>query len=185
MNKRYLYIWRNLIALVILYFFILPLTAKSQSREYLVKAGYIEKFTHFVVWPEREINNDSIFKIAVIGENNYGSNLDEIFASVKVYNKPVRINYIKSVDEIKNAKVLVIAGSIQNQLLNQVLNATMGKPILTISESTGYGKMGLLINMVLVNNFIRFEINKATLSKSGLKINSLLLNSAIIIEAND
>jgi hypothetical protein len=185
MNKCYLYKPTNLIALVLLLFVILPSTTKPQSREYLVKAGYIEKFTHFIEWPEKEINNDSVFKIAVIGGNNYGSNLEEIFAEVNVYNKPVRINYIKSVGDIKNSKVVVIVGTMQNQLLDQILNYTSGKPILTISEGVGYGKRGILINMVLVNNYIRFEINKRTLSKSGLKINSLLLNSAIIIDAND
>jgi hypothetical protein len=29
----------------------MPLDGSGQSREYLLKAGYIEKFTHFIEWP--------------------------------------------------------------------------------------------------------------------------------------
>lgn len=154
----------------------------SQSRESLVKAGYIEKFTHFIEWPESFNKNDSTdtFTIAVVGENTFGKALEELLSKVKIKDKPVRIIYISSVDEIHNSMILFISGSEKN-ILEKILNYTTGKPILTISDSKGFGLKGVIINMFSEGNYIRYEVNRSTLEKSGLKINSLLLNHAVII----
>jgi hypothetical protein len=164
---------------------IIPDKAIAQLREYLLKTGYIEKFTHFIEWPEIQNDNDSTFKIAVIGENKFGHALEEIFNKVRVKNMTAKVTNISSVDEIKNCMILVISGSINMNKLEEILHYTTGKQILTISENKGYGKKGVIINMFVADNYIRYEINRKTLELSGLKISSLLLNSAIIINTNE
>jgi hypothetical protein len=154
----------------------------AQSKEYLLKAGYIEKFTHFVEWPEKTNIHDTTltFSIAVIGENKFGNAIDKIFKDVKVNNKEVRINYISSIDEINNCMILIITDS-KKYSLDEILHYTAGKPILTIGETKGYGKKGVIINMYLDDNYIRYEINRTALNKSGLKISAKLLEIARII----
>ena len=68
--------------------------------------------------------------------------------------------------------------------LENILKYTTGKPILTISDSKGFGMTGVIINMFSEGGYIKYEINKRTLEKSGLIINSLLLNYAIIIKSD-
>lgn len=156
-----------------------------QSRESLVKAGYIEKFTHFVQWPESSNKSDStaIFAITVIGENTLGHDLGELFSKTKIRNNKVRISYINSVNELHDCMILFISGSEKNNL-DKILRFTTGKPILTISDSKGFGSYGVIINMFNDGNYIRYEINQSTLEKSGLKINSLLLNYAVILKSD-
>jgi hypothetical protein len=156
-----------------------------QTRESLIKAGYIEKFTHFVDWPGPTIQNDSasIFTIAVIGKNIFGEDLGDLFSKTKVKNRHVKIAYISSVDEIQNCRILFISGSEKNNL-EKILHYTNGKPILTISDSKGFGANGVIINMFSEGNHILYEVNQSSLEKSGLKINSLLLNYAKIIKSN-
>jgi hypothetical protein len=156
-----------------------------QSRESLIKAGYIEKFTHFVQWPENPDESDSTgtFKIAVIGKNVFGNDLGEIFSKIKVKDNPVKITYISSIDEIDNCMILFISESEKNNL-EKILHYTTGRPILTISDSKGFGLNGVIINMFVDGNYIRYEINRNKLEKSGLKINSLLLNYAVIIKSD-
>ncbi len=155
----------------------------AQSREYLLKAGFLEKFTHFVEWPGLNPGNSpaETFKIAVIGENRFDRALEEIFSKAKVKNRPPEIRYISSANEIKDCMMLFISGKMDNKL-EEILGYTTGKPILTISENSGYGRRGAIINMVLVNDYIRYEINRDALAKSGLKMSSLLLESAIIVK---
>jgi hypothetical protein len=157
----------------------------SQSRESLVKAGYIEKFTHFVQWPESTGKSDlnDEFILAVIGKNTFGKDLEDLFGKTKIKENPVKIKYITSVDEIKNCLILFISGSEKNNL-EKILNYTTGKPILTISDTKGFGLNGVIINMFSEGNYIRYEVNRNTLEKSGLKINSLLLNHAVIINSD-
>jgi hypothetical protein len=181
--------FHNIIQIVFLIFILTGVLSEKQSfgqtRESLIKAGYIEKFTHFVQWPETN-NSDSrnTFTIALIGKNTFGSDLEDLFMRTKVKNKTVKINYISSTDEIDNCMILFISGSEKNNLDN-ILKYTTGKPVLTISDTKGFGEKGVILNMFLVGNYVRYEINRQTLDKSGLLINSLLLNYAVIIGSND
>lgn len=174
--------------MLLFFLFVMMISPKTfaQSNEYLLKAGYIEKFTHFIEWPDTTNINDSTitFSIAVIGENKFGNAIENIFKNAKVKNKAVRITYISSVDEVDNCMILIISESKKNKL-DEILNYTKGKPILTIGETKGYGKKGVIINMFVDDNYIRYEINRTVLDKSGLKISSLLLSSAIIVKTDE
>jgi hypothetical protein len=177
---------RTLMILIILTAGIfLPATSAAQSREYLLKAGYIEKFTHFVDWPELQQKKDSVFKIAVLGGNGLGKAVKALFKDIKVKNRKVKISFIHSADEINSAMILIITGELSGDQLQKVLNYTKGRQILTISEIKGYGKKGIIINMFKEDNYIRYEINTSTLARSGLKINSMLLNYAVIVKTDD
>jgi len=154
----------------------------AQSRESLVKAGYIEKFTHFVQWPENSSNKvlPEKFVIAIIGENYMTEALSDIFSKSNTRKKEVKIIQLSSVDQIGDYKILFISGSEKNNI-DKILKYTAGKPILTISDNKGFCEKGVIINMFYDGNYIRYEINRASLNKSGLIINSLLLNYAVII----
>jgi hypothetical protein len=175
---------RIVLLIFIIYGFMTEEQSFCQSRESLVKAGYIEKFTHFVQWPETSNKNDSIetFTIAVIGKNIFAEDLEGLFSKTKVKNSQVKITYISSVEEIDKCMILFISGSEINNL-DKILHYTTGRPILTISDSKGFGLNGVIINMFPEGNYIRYEINRNTLEKSGLKINSLLLNYAVILKS--
>ncbi len=157
----------------------------SQSRESLLKAGYIEKFTHFVKWPESTSQSALAdeFILAVIGKNTLGKDLEELFSKTKIKDIPVKIKYIKSIEEIKDCRILFISGSEKNNL-EKILNYTTGKHILTISDGIGFGITGVIINMFSEGNYIKYEVNRNSLEKSGLILNSLLLNHAAIISSD-
>ena len=157
----------------------------GQSREALIKAGFIEKFTHFVQWPDEAVSNDSSgsFVISVIGENTFGSTLEELFSKVEINNKQVEVEFISSAENIGQSMILFVSGS-ERRNLNEILNYTSGKPILTISDSEGFGEKGVLINMFTEGDYIRYEVNQRALNKSGLKVSSLLLNYAVIIKSD-
>jgi len=165
--------------------FVLNTASFGQSRESLIKAGYVEKFTHFVQWPKDLNTGDfqNIFYIGIIGENTFGKALSEIFDKIKVMNNPVEITTVTSYEQISNCRIIFISASEKNNL-EKILKYTSGKPILTISDSKGFGQKGVIINMFQEGNYIRYEINQVSLDKSGLIINSLLLNYAVIIGTN-
>ena len=100
----------------------------AQSREYLLKAGFIEKFTHFIEWPSSGNDSSETFKIAVIGQNKFGNSLEEIFSKVKIKNKVAEIFYISSIEEINDCMILFISGTMDSKL-NEILDYTTGKPV--------------------------------------------------------
>jgi len=154
----------------------------AQSREYSLKAAYIERFTRFVEWPDSSGINDTTypFILGVIGENPFGSILENYFSTQKIQNNIVEIRNISDPEEISELQLLFISRSEKNKLL-EILSFTKGKPILTIGDTEGFAEEGVIISMYIEEEFIRFEINESAVHESELLISYLLLSSARII----
>jgi hypothetical protein len=162
--------------------FLMPLSAVAQQSEYTIKAVFLEHFTRFVEWPESfEITDTSYpFYVAVIGENPFGSILDQVYADQKIKNREVEIQYISTPDEITDCHILFISSS-NKKILPEILSRTRDKPILTVSDTSGFAENGVLINFYLDGNKIKFEINERAVHESGLVMSYRLLSLARIV----
>ena len=167
---------------LLLIFLSIGLHSVCQSDEYLMKAGFIEKFTRFIQWPNDSVQADTInpFIITVLGENTFDGTLNEFYSDTKIKKRNVVINYISNIDELGHSHILFISGSSKNNL-EQILNIANQHAILTISETKGFAKKGVLINFYLEQNKIRFEINQKAFKDSGLKVSHMLLKIAKIV----
>ena len=154
----------------------------SQANEYVLQAVYLEKFSRFVTWPEESEMADANkpFVILVIGQTPLKENLEQIYAVQKINGKKVKIKQINKAEEIQNEHILFIAES-EKKNLNNILEITRQKPILTVSSSPEFGKRGVLINFFEENKKLRFEINESEVLLSELKMSFYLLNSAVIV----
>lgn len=161
---------------------VLPVSLLSQADEYTVKAVMLERFARFVEWPEILNVSDTTqpFIVGIIGENPFGSKPENIYSEQKIKNKKVSVRYISGVDEIGNCNLLFISGS-EKTNLSRILSFTKNKPILTVSDTEGFAKAGVLINLFLNENKVNFEINEAAVRESGLSMSYLLLKAGKIV----
>ena len=158
---------------------LLPITAFAQSSEDKVKVVFLEKFTRFVEWPEESAISDTskAFVLGVVGENPFGSLLEQAYATRKIKNKEVEICYVSNLNEISECHLLFIPKSKEKEL-SKILPLTKNKPILTIGDTKGFAERGVMINFYLSGNKIRFEINESAVRESGLSMSFLLLKIA-------
>lgn len=179
---------RNIIRYTILLtlFCVVHQTVQAQVSESEIKAAYIERFTRFVEWPENALNNTqkTAFAITVLGENTFGSSLDNLFNQLKIKKRSVTIKYTHNYKEVLGADIVIICNS-EKKELQKILDFISSKPILLISDSKGFAQKGTHINMYVDNSYIRYEINQKAIEKTGMKISSLLLASAKIVKTND
>ena len=61
------------------------------------------------------------------------------------------------------------------------LKAVQGAPVLTVTDSQDNGGPKGIINFVIEEGHVRFEINDATASANGLTISSKLLSLAVAV----
>lgn len=160
----------------------MPISTVAQQSEYTIKAVFLEHFTRFIEWPESSgiADTSTPFVVVVIGENPFGSILEEIYAKQKMKNKKVEIRYILTPDEIDDCHILFISSSNKN-ILPEILSRTRNKPILTVSDTEGFAQMKVLINFYQSGNKIKFEINEKAVHESGLVMSYMLLNLAKIV----
>jgi hypothetical protein len=174
----------NLFCKLSLYFlFVFTLNSESHSqtnREYLLKAGIIERFARFSEWPSEMITDT--FKIKVIGQNPFEGALEKMFATIKVQNKPVAIEYISTITDINDCHILFISESERTQV-EDIINYVKSKPILTIGETSEYIRKGVIINFYETSKgTVHFEISKASIKNSKVKMDIKLLGYAKLVE---
>jgi hypothetical protein len=155
----------------------------AQFDEYLVKSFFIEKFTRFIEWSDNsDINNKSLpFKISVIGEDPFKGKLEEYYSDKKIKNKNVEVEYYTTLSEDISCDLLFITELDDNEI-EDIVKLARNKSILTVSDTKGYAKKGVIINFFIEGSKIRFEINEKAAKDSNLSISYLLLNTARIIE---
>src|SRR5947207_13490122 len=87
-----------------------PWKAEAQSKEYQIKAVFLFNFAQFVDWPTNafpEVQTPLV--IGVLGEDPFGSYLDETVRGEKVNNRPLVIQRYRRADEIKSCHILFIS----------------------------------------------------------------------------
>lgn len=77
-------------------------------------------------------------------------------------------------------QILFDAGS-PEQSIAAGLQAVRGTPVLTVTDSEDNGGPKGIINFVIADGHVRFEINVATASSNGLAISSKLLSLAVAV----
>jgi YfiR/HmsC-like len=150
----------------------------SPSLEYAVKAGYLYKFAPFVEWPPRVFAEPSTpLSICVAGEDPFGDALDDAVRGQTVNGRPVVVHRMAVVEPGSACQVLFISRSAGRSLAD-ALKAVAGEPVLTVTESGRSGEVGI-IQFVMEEGHVRFDIDEAAARASGLNISSKLLNLAI------
>ncbi len=155
----------------------------STVEEYTLKAAFLERFSRFVEWPGQSAVNDpgKPFIIGVIGKNPFGSLLEHIYMKRNGENKKIKIKYFLNEDEISECHLLFICGS-EAETLPVIISKIQNRNILTVSDTPGFAREGVHINMYRDKTRIRFEINPNALKKSGLHMSHLLLRMARIVK---
>jgi hypothetical protein len=154
----------------------------SVSSEYLIKAGFIYNFANLVQWPANAFAQpDSPIVIGILGEDPFGTVLDRVLVGKRVNGRVFLVKRLKSVVDLKECHILFVSSS-EIAHLAEAIHLVKGMPILTIGEIPGFAKRGGIINLVLEDNKVHFEVNVEAAKEAELTISSRLLALARIVQ---
>ncbi len=148
----------------------------ASAAEYQVKAAFLVKFGSYVEWPSVAFDNrDSPFIIAVVAQDGVADEVERAAASAVVDGHPVQVRRVERVDAAGSGAHLLFIDRSRNAQLADTLGLVRGRPLLTVTESEQAFALGGMINFVLVENKVRFDIALAPAEASQLKISARLL----------
>lgn len=146
--------------------------------EYQVKAAFVCKFASYVEWPEQTFEKpDSPITIGVFGSEAVYAELARTAAGQQAAEKrPLVVRKLTPGDPLAGVHIVYVARS-HAARLGEVLAGTKGQPTLTVTEFERE-PAGAVINFVVVNDKVRFDISLPTAESSNLKISARLLTVA-------
>jgi hypothetical protein len=158
-----------------------PVWADDAPSEYQVKAAFLLNFARFVEWPATAFSTASEpFVIGIVGMDPFGGAMDQVVSGKTVNGRPIAVRRVSDPAALRACHVVFFATS-DPRRLNEIAGPATSPGILTVGEAEGFAERGGMINFVVENNHVRFEINPAAASRAGLKISSKLLQLAIIV----
>lgn len=154
----------------------------SESSEYLIKAGFIYNFAKLTEWPSPVFpQSNSPIVIGILGNTDpFQGTLDDVLRGKQVNGHPFVVKHLKWKDEIKGCNILFVSAS-EAPHLDELFRAIRGLPILTIGDTPGFAQRGGMINFVLEDNRVRFDIDLQAARQADINISSRLLALARIV----
>jgi hypothetical protein len=171
---------RTIAALVLLLLAVSNALGQQRHSQYQVEAAYLYNFARFVEWPTQGTTKATSLTICVLGEDPFGQALDSTLAGEAIGNQHVSARRISSTPEAGDCQILFI-GSSEAKHLNKIVDALDKKPILTVSDIPQFSQHRGMIQFVLADNRIRFEVNLAAAQRAGLTLGSELLKVAVTV----
>jgi len=144
--------------------------AQEVPLEYRVKAAYLFNFTRFVEWPTDAPATP--LTICVATENPFGTALAETIRDERVNGRPLQARVVR---QPTGCHVLFIPRGVAHQ---PYLRASRGENVLTVGEAVGFLRDGGMINFVIEEGKVRFEIDREAAARENLTISSRLLRLA-------
>lgn len=154
------------------------LIAHGQARfsEAEVKAAFLYRFAGYVDWPAHMLEG-STFTIAVLGQTEVTDQLERLVPGRSIKNLPARVRHIRRVNEIGDAQMLYIAPR-YHEKIRHVVQELGSRPVLVVSDHPRGLENGAMVNFLMVDRRVRFEISVAASDRAQLKIGAELLSLA-------
>ncbi len=158
--------------------------ARPQSAtpgEYQLKAAFLFNFAKFIEWPPSSFANpQSTFEICILGNDPFGTAMDDLLRGKVVAEHPVVVTRRKGIEDARHCQILFISSSEQKRL-PAILEALKGTNTLAIGETDGFAASGGVIQFTLEEQHVRFIINTDAAGRAGLQISSKLLALAKVV----
>lgn len=143
--------------------------------EFQVKAAFLHNFAKFVEWPKASTERGQ-FCVGLMGPDPFGETIDEMVKGRTVNGKPIIIRRVSNMPDAKLCQILFINMSDRPLLAEVLKNLSAGT--LTIGQTAEFLEAGGMINFIIEDKKVRFEVNAEAARKAGLRIHAQLLKLA-------
>jgi hypothetical protein len=145
-----------------------------------VKAAFLYRFLEYVEWPEAA-RNDAPLTIAVLGDEQLAAELRQNVRGRMAHGREIRVRSITSLQEGLDAQVVFVSSRWKKRL-SGLMGAHQQDPVLIVTEGEGALERGAVINFLVVDGNVRFEVSLPAAERRGLKLSSRLLAVALRVE---
>lgn len=145
------------------------------SDESQVKAAFLYKFAGYVEWPEGFLGaQEKPFTIGVLGAEAVADELVQVVHGRKIHSRGIVVRRFKAGDPLEDLAILFV-GKGDAVRLKPLRTTLQAWPVLIVTEEPAGLALGGMINFLVLDQRVRFEVSLDSTEKSGLRLSSRLL----------
>jgi hypothetical protein len=150
--------------------------------EQRIKAAFLYKFLSYVEWPPGAIADDATpIVIGVIGADAIADELHGIVAGRTLGRHPIEVRTLGAAQPLPATLRVLFVGQDDAALLARLAPQAQRQAILLVTDFADGLDRGSVINLVVRDNHVRFEVSLDAAQRSGLKVSSRMLAVALAV----
>lgn len=154
-----------------------PAARADDLPEYRLKAAFLYNFALFTEWPA-EVGTP--LNVCIHGPDPFGKDIDELQGKA-VGARSIAVQRKAAGESLGGCQIVFVAPQAIGGL-PRVLDGVRGRPVLTVADSSGAARQGVMLNMAVAQNRIAFEANLQAARAAGLNLSSKLLRLATDVQ---
>lgn len=167
----------RLLVTVVCCFAVIGAARADVTREYLIKAAFLYNFAKFVDWPGEVFTGaDEPFVFCIAGDAALEA-ANEALAGKTIKDRQIRVVRFSATTQSRHCHILFLSTENGRNLFDRV-RLNVEHPTLTVSDRREIAESGVIVNLMTVENKIRFDVNNAAARRAGLQISARLLKLA-------
>ena len=156
-------------------------TSEALSVERSVKAAFLYKFLNYVEYPQALTDGNAPYVVGVAGADDVAAELTRIAIGRSINNHPVQVRVLRAGDTLTGLHLLFV-GAAEAARAAPLLRAAQQAGVLSVTEMPGALQAGSVINFLVVDERVRFEVSLEAAEKSNLRLSSRLLSVAYAVQ---
>ncbi len=146
---------------------------QEEDTKSIYKAAYLFSFTKLVDWPRAYKQGDFTIGLLVDGDSdNLYKELRKKYQDKRIGNQTIDIKKYSSADDVGSRCNILFIGKEETSSLSQLKSED--RSTLLVSERQGALRRGAVINFVIKNNQLEYELSRGNAKKYGLTVGNQL-----------
>ena len=151
---------------------------EAVSKENKIKSAIILNFIRYTEWPENSFNTDSDdIKVCIYTDTE----MEKAFSKSdgkKINDRKINIRLLYRLKNFDECHVL-FADDLNRNQASRTFSSVSKKPVLTISDQESQASNSGIINLILDNGKLRFQISREKSKSANLKLSSRLIKLSV------
>ncbi|MGM9486952.1 YfiR family protein [Ideonella sp. YS5] len=150
----------------------------AEDAEYRIKAAFLCKFGNYVDWPDTAWTTaDASFVIGVLGHAPVVDAVAAAAAGQAVNGRPITVRRVERMEAAQGLNILFVARTHAGRLA-EALAALKDQPVLVVTEQDAATPGGSMVNFVVVDDKVKFDVWPAAAERNHLRVSARLLGVA-------
>jgi hypothetical protein len=156
--------------------------AQADGVEFAVKATYLYKFAPFVEWPASAFASPTDpFALCLAGADRVTELVEEAVRGQVVDRRPIVVRHLATVTAEARCHILYVA--LRGAAAVAALDRVRGTPVLTVTDAARDPRAQGIVNFVIEDNRVRFEIDLGAATENHLVVSSKLAALALRVRS--
>lgn len=145
--------------------------------EYKLKAAFLVNFARYTTWPDSAFTSPSApLVIGIVGAGAFSTALADSEPLI-IGERRIEFRFVQTIEEAAACHIVFISER-EKRHEETWIKAMKSKPVLIVGESGLTLRRGGLLELIVVNDRVRFDASLPAMETAGLRFSAQMLASA-------